>query len=69
MSNLIKAPTAIVKTNNNECVIRLEIALNINVNGQQQKPEIKEEESKEKDDWYIPDFNSSTKLNFGKEAK
>jgi hypothetical protein len=66
MANLIKAPTATVQTQGNECIIKLEISLNVNVNGQEQKQELQLESNKEID-WVLPDFDSSSKLKFGKE--
>lgn len=66
MGNLIKAPTATVVSQGNECVIKLEVSFNINVTGQGQKEQKPELESKEID-WVMPEFDSSNKLKFGKE--
>jgi hypothetical protein len=65
MAYLIKAP---ISTQGNECIIHLEISLNVNVNGQEQKPgQVLEEKKEEEHNWPMPEFDSSNKINFGKE--
>lgn len=79
MAQLIKPGSVKVITNNGEVQINITLELNVNLNSsglqvtaQAQsvtptKPEKTEIQEKTKsDDWLIPDFSASPKLNFGK---
>lgn len=74
MAQLIKPGSVKIVTNEGEVQVSITLELNINLNTDsikvvsQQVEQKKKEEKEEKisDDWLIPDFGTSPKLNFGK---
>lgn len=76
MAQLIKPGSVKVITNNGEVQVHITLELNVNLNSSglqvtaqaqsatPSKPEMQEKQKS--DDWLIPDFSASPKLNFGK---
>jgi len=73
---LIKPGSVKITTQDGEVqvTIALELTINLNTDGvkvyaqavEQKKEEIQQEIQQEKDEWMIPDFGASPKLDFGK---
>lgn len=76
MAQLIKPQDVKIVTKQGECEVSIVLELNININADglqvtaqaNNKPAVVEmTEKKEKEqDWFIPEFSNSTKVNFGK---
>lgn len=77
MASLIKPGSVKVVTKEGEIQVSLTIDLNINVNSEglpsgvrslqlNEEVKVKSQESKEKFEWAIPDFEEAPKINFGK---
>ncbi len=70
MAQLIKPNSVKILTQEGEVTIHLEITINLNSDGLNVSTQaVKNEEvkkEKEKDEWMIPDFGDSPKINFGK---
>jgi hypothetical protein len=82
MAQLIKPGSVKIITNEGEVQVSITLELNINLNTdsikvvsqqieennkeEKKKEEKKKEEKNISDDWLIPDFGTSPKLNFGK---
>jgi len=77
VASLIKPGSVKVVTKEGEIQVSLTIDLNINVNSEglpsgvrslqlNEEVKVKSQESKEKFEWAIPDFEEAPKINFGK---
>lgn len=77
MASLIKPGSVKIVTKEGEIQVSLTIDLNINVNSEglpsgvrslqlNEEVKVKSQESKEKFEWAIPDFEEAPKINFGK---
>lgn len=72
MPQLIKPGTVKIMTNDGEVQvsIALELTINLNTDGVKFSAQVEEQKKeiakKEKDEWMIPDFGNSQKLDFGK---
>lgn len=70
----MSVPIPVVETNKGECKIHITLELNINLNEgsvsvKALPKNIPEEIKEESVNWAIPDFDSGTKLNFGKKGE
>jgi hypothetical protein len=77
VASLIKPGSVKIVTKEGEIQVSLTIDLNINVNSEglpsgvrslqlNEEVKVKSQESKEKFEWAIPDFEEAPKINFGK---
>lgn len=69
MPALIKPGSVKIITKEGEVQVSITLELNINLNADGVKvgtQAVERKEEPEKNDWAIPDFNASPKLNFGK---
>lgn len=72
MAQLIKPNSVKILTQEGEVTIHLEITINLNSDGLNvstqavKNNEIKKEKEKESNEWMIPDFGDSPKIDFGK---
>ena len=69
MPQLIRPGSVKIMTNEGEVQVSITLELNINLNTDGVKVSaqaVEEKEKPQKDEWAIPDFEASPRLNFGK---
>lgn len=70
MPQLIRPGTVKIMTHDGEVQVSITLELNINLNTDGVKvaaqAAVEEKEKPQKDEWAIPDFDASPRLNFGK---